>query len=383
MSPVATSWRELRAWSATHSAELRLCVRSTTAAVLTLAAAQLLHLPIALWAVLTVVILTQINVGRSLKASTDYLLSTLGGAIYAGAIGALVPHDNAFAVFAALAMALAPAVLLAALYPRFSAAPFTAVMVFFGPTITHTGPIAAALERVIEVAVGCVVGLLVSLFVLPARAQDLAIEAATGMLSLMARFLPELFAGFTQNLDQPALSDIQNRIGEALARLDKIAMEASHERITRLGAEPDQRPLLRTMLRLRHDLVILGRAAVAPLPEPLRQRLAPSLARVSETAADYLRSSAAALSARQAPPSLQAAESALEGYAAELTALRREGATRELSDEALERIFALGFALDQLRLHLRDLARCVSEFATARNLAPSKLAASSAAGGTR
>jgi uncharacterized membrane protein YccC len=375
MSPLATGWSELRAWSATHSAELRLCVRSTTAAVLTLAAAQLLHLPIALWAVLTAVILTQINVGRSLKASTDYLLSTLGGAVYAGAIGALVPHDNAVAVFAALAIALAPAVLLAALYPRFSAAPFTAVMVFFGPTITHTGPIAAAFERVIEVAVGCVIGLLVSLLVLPARAQDLAIEAATQMLSLIARFLPELCAGFTHDLDRAALSDMQNRIGEALARLDKIALEAWHERITRLGAEPDQRPLLRTMLRLRHDLVILGRAAAAPLPEALRQRLAPSLARVSETAAAYLRASAAALLARQAPPSLEAAESALEGYAGELAALRREGATRQLSDEELERIFALGFALDQLRLHLRDLARCVGEFATARSLTPSDVAA--------
>jgi len=374
MGPLATSWRELRAWSATHNAELRLCVRSTTAAVLTLAAAQLLHLPIALWAVLTAVILTQINVGRSLKASTDYLLSTLGGAVYAGAIGALVPHNNAFAVFAGLAIALAPAVLLAALYPRFSAAPFTAVMVFFGPTITHTGAIAAAFERVIEVAVGCVIGLLVSLFVLPARAQDLAIEAATGMLSLMARFLPELFAGFTQNLDRPVLSDVHDRIGEALARLDKIALEASHERITRLGAEPDQRPLLRTMLRLRHDLVIIGRAAVAPLPEALRQRLAPPLARVSETAAAYLRLSAAALLARQAPPSLETAESVLEGYAAELAALRREGATRQLSDEELERIFAVGFALDQLQLHLRDLARCVSEFAGARGVATSNVA---------
>jgi len=39
MRPLATSWSELRAWSATHGAELRLCVRSTTAAVLTLAAA--------------------------------------------------------------------------------------------------------------------------------------------------------------------------------------------------------------------------------------------------------------------------------------------------------------------------------------------------------
>src|SRR5262244_2618567 len=167
---------QLRAWSGSHGPELRLCVRSTTAGVLTLAATQVLHLPIALWAVLTAVILTQISVGRSLKATIDYSASTLGGAVYAGAIGALVPHDNQFAVFVALAIALAPAVLLAALNARFSAAPFTAVMVFFGPTITHTGPIAAAFERVIEVAVGCVVGLAVSLVVLPARAHDLAVK---------------------------------------------------------------------------------------------------------------------------------------------------------------------------------------------------------------
>jgi uncharacterized membrane protein YccC len=363
MSRLATDWGRLRSWSSTHSAELRLCVRSTTAALLTLATAQLLHLPIALWAVLTAVILTQINVGRSLKATMDYLISTLGGAIYAGAIGALVPHDDQFAVFAALAMALAPTVLLAALYPRFSAAPFTAVMVFFAPTITHTGPIAAAFERVIEVAVGCVVGLVVSLVVLPARAHDLAIEAATQMLGLMARFVPELFAGFTRQLDRPTLADIQNRIGEAFARFDRVAAEATHERITRISADSDQGPLLRTLLRLRHDIIIIGRAAVVPLPEPFLPRLAPWLARISESVADYLRASAAALSARQAPPSLDRLEAALDGYGAEFAALRREGFTRALAEEAAERIFALGFALDQLRLHLRDLARCVAELA--------------------
>jgi uncharacterized membrane protein YccC len=377
MSHLATEWDRLRSWSSTHSAELRLCVRSTTAAVLTLAAAQLLHLPIALWAVLTAVILTQISVGRSLKASIDYLVTTLGGAVYAGAIGALVPQDNAVAQFAGLAMALAPAVLLAALNPRFSAAPFTAVMVFFGPTITHTGPIAAAFERVIEVAVGCVIGLLVSLVVLPARAHDLAIEAATQMLGLMARFLPELFAGFSRQLDPPALADIQNRIGEAFARFDKVAAEAAHERITRLSAEPDQRPLLRTLLRLRHDIIIIGRAAVAPLPDTFLPRLGPCVARVSDSATDYFRASAAALSARQGPPSLDAIEAALDGYAAEFAALRREGFTRALADEAAERIFALGFALDQLRLHSRDLARCLAELSPERGSAVAGVAVNS------
>jgi hypothetical protein len=41
--------------------------------------------------------------------------------------------------------------------------------------------------------------------------------------------------------------------------------------------------------------------------------------------------------------------------------------TRELPDDTVEHIFALGFALDQLRLHLRDLARCIAEHAPARN----------------
>jgi uncharacterized membrane protein YccC len=377
MNRLPTTWSRLRAWSASHGAELRLCVRSTTAAVLTLAAAQVLHLPIALWAVLTAVILTQISVGRSLKASMDYLVSTLGGAIYAGAIGAFIPHDNSLAVFAGLALALAPAVLLAALNARFSAAPFTAVMVFFGPTITHTGPIAAAFERVIEVAVGCVVGLFVSLVVLPARAHNLVIEAATQMLALMARFLPELFAGFTGSLDRLALADMQNRIGEDLGRLDRLAGEAVHERITRLGAEPDQRPLLRTMVRLRHDIIIIGRAALSPLPGAFLPPLRPHLARITEACADYLRASGAALSARQAPPPLDAVETALDGYAAEFAALRRAGLTRDLSDEAVERIFAFGFALDQLQLHLRDLARCIAELASGDSAAVASMAATS------
>ena len=380
MSDLARGWSRLRAWSASHGPELRLCVRSTTAAVLTLAAAQVLHLPIALWAVLTAVILTQISVGRSLKATIDYLVSTLGGAVYAGAIGALVPPHNQFAMFVGLAIALAP-VLLAALNARFSAAPFTAVMVFFGPSITHTGPIAAAFERVIEVAVGCVTGLVVSLVVLPARAHDLAIKAATEMLDLMARFLPELFTGFTQNLDRATLASIQTRIGEAFGRLDKAALEAQHERMTRLRAEPDQAPLLRTLLRLRHDLIMVGRAAVAPLPGAFGTRLGPWLARVCETFAEYLRASAAALSTGQEPPPLDDVEAALDGYAAEIAALRRQGLTRELPDEAVERIFALGFALDQLHLHLRDLARCLTEFGPARNAAVAKVAVN--AGETR
>jgi uncharacterized membrane protein YccC len=375
MKHITMAWRWLRRPPRERGAELRLCLRMTTAAVLSLAVAHLLNLPIALWTVLTAVILTQMSVGRSLKATTDYLAGTLGGAIYAGAVGALVPHDNEVALLAALALAIAPAALVVAINPRYSAATFTAVMVFFGPTITHTGPIASAVERVIEVAVGGIVGLFVSLLVFPARAHDLAIEAAAQMIDLMTRFVPELFAGFTQELDQSALHAMQNRIGAAFARLDTVAVEARHERMTRLAAEPDQAPLLRTLLRLRHDLVMIGRAAAVPLPATFRSRLAPPVTRISETASDYLRGCSGALLARQGPPSLEAIEAALDGYDAEFAAMR--SLTRDLSDETVERIFALGFALEQLRRNFSDLGRCVTELAPTRSAPVAKVAANS------
>src|SRR5262249_57038938 len=124
----------------------------------------------------------------------------------------------------------------------------------------------------------------------------------TEMLDLMARFLPELFMGFTQNLDRATLASIQSRIGEAFGRLDKAALEAQHERMTRLRAEPDQAPLLRTLLRLRHDLIMVGPAALAPLPGAFGAPLGPGPARGCRPGSADLRARPPALSPAQAPP---------------------------------------------------------------------------------
>jgi hypothetical protein len=54
---------------------------------------------------------------------------------------------------------------------------------------------------------------------------------------------------------------------------------------------------------------------------------------------------------------------ALAAYAAEIAALRRDGVTRSLSGNAMESLFALGFALDQMHRNFKDLERCVAEWA--------------------
>jgi len=193
------------------------------------------------------------------------------------------------------------------------------------------------------------------------------VDAASRMLTLMAGALPELCAGLTGSLDASAISRIQDPLGEALARLNAIAPEVRHEQITRIGETPDPGPLMRTLLRLRHDLVMIGRAALVPLPESVRPRLGPLVATAAGTVANYLRATAAALELRADPPSSDRVEAALDRYAAEVAAIRGEGLTRGWSSDAVERLFALGFTLDHMRRNLGDLARCVSELARGRS----------------
>jgi uncharacterized membrane protein YccC len=361
-----------------RNVELRQCVRATAAALLSFVLAEFLQVPLVLWVVLTALIVTQMSVGGSLKATFDYLVGTLGGAVYGGAVATLLPHGNDLALAAVLAAAVAPLALLAAINPSFRAAPITASIVLLGPTTAQSGPIGSAIERVIEVALGSISGLAVSLWVLPARAHLLTFEAAARMLDLMADVLPDLCSGFSRSLELSAIREMQNRIGAALARLDSISAEARRERLTLDPSEPDLAPLLRTLLRLRHDLVIAGRAAVAPLPDALQPRLGGALARVTAAAAEYLRGCAAALLARREPPALTATDAALEAYSDEIAGIRREQLMRQMPGEVVERIFALGFALEQMHQNFRDLGRCVAESASA-----SKAAGKAATDGAR
>ncbi|MGA2126599.1 MAG: FUSC family protein [Xanthobacteraceae bacterium] len=363
MKRVATGWGSLRKRLWEHRGELALSLRVTTAAVSSFALSYLLHIPLPLWTVLTAVILTQASFGQSLKATFEYLVGTLLGAAYAGILAALVPHDNDVALAGVMALAVAPLALLARLNPAFRVATFTGVLVLLIPGTTHVGPIESALYRVLEVAVGGLTALGVSLLVFPARAHALAIEGAAELLDLMARSLSELVSGLTHSCDASAIRRIQDGIGRAFGQLDAVGAEARVERIGFLAAEPGLGPLLRTLLRLRHDFVMVGRAAAVPLPEAFQARLGPRLAQVATTAAEYLRRSGEALRGRRDPPPLEPAEAALAGCAEAFEAVRRDGLTRDLPVDTVERIFALGFTLDQLLQNFRDLQRCVRDAA--------------------
>ncbi len=238
--------------------QLFLSIRVTIAALASLALAQLLQLPLPLWAVLTAVIVTQMSVGRSLKATFDYLVGTLGGAVYGGAIGVFIPHSSEVALLAVLALGVAPLALIAAINPKFSVAPITAIIVLLIPTMTHATPIASAIDRVIEVALGGFTGFVVSILLLPSGAHSHVVAAAAHTLDQMARALGELLAGLTQGLDV----DSPRHSGRYRTGFDAIEWGGSGGRRRAVGAP---RP------RARYRAAVAHAAEVAPRPGDDRQ----------------------------------------------------------------------------------------------------------------
>lgn len=343
--------------------ELGLGVRVTTAALAALIIALTVGLKLPLWAVLTAIIVTQMSVGRSLKATRDYLVGTIGGAIYGGAVAILIPHSNEGALLAVLVLAVAPLAFIAAINPSLNVATVTAIIVLLLPMMNYNTPLESAIDRVLEVTVGAVTGLLVSFLVLPSRAHNQVRASSAEALDLIATALTELLASLTRGRDNEALHRLQDGIGHALTNLNAIGAEAERERAAHLSSGPDTGPLLRTTLRLRHDLVMIGRSTVVPLPSALQVRLAGPLSRVSDAMATFLHSTAVALRSGTGAPAIWPVQTALQAYAGEVGALRQEGLTRGLPGDVAERFFAIGFSLEQMRQNLKDLERCVAEWA--------------------
>jgi hypothetical protein len=260
---------------------------------------------------------------------------------------------------------VAPLAFIAAINPSLNVATVTAIIVLLLPVMNHGNPLDSAIDRVMEVTVGAITGLVVSFVVLPSRAHSQIRARAAQVLDLLASALTELLSGLTRGLDTNALHGLQDGIGTALVGLNAVGAEAERERAAKLSSGPDTGPLLRTVLRLRHDCVMIGRATVTPLPVELQTRLATPLAGVSTAISGYLRNMAVALRTGRGAPAIWPVQSALETYAAAVAAMRSDGLTRGVAGDVTERFFALGFSLEQMRQNLRDLERCVSDWSEA------------------
>ena len=361
------SLRRITDWLRGRNGELRLALRTTLAGLITFFLAQVLVLPQAYWAVFTSIIVIQASVGGSLKAGFDRMLGTVAGAIWGVPVTLAIPHRDTLGTGVALAVAIAPLALVAALRPSYRIAPVTAVIVLLSTTGVQLGPVHYATDRVLEIGLGCLVSFAVSLLVLPTRAHGLLAESAATVILALRDLLDLLLQDPTRSPDGTALAARQLSLNQALARVEGFVDEMRRERANRLADAPDAEPVARNLRRLRHDLTAIGRSVTEPLPEPARQYLTEATSQLRWTISDHLAGCAAAVRGRRAPPSLDQVDQALMAFREAMDRLRQSGRLRGLGIEEVERAFSLAFAVQQLRADLGDLAGRIAEHATLAN----------------
>ncbi len=357
----------IKTWGTRREGELRHALRVTAAALIAFTVAETLALPQGYWAVFTAVLVTQASVGGSVKAALDWLFSTLGGGVYAAFVGTVIPHSDPIVMGLGLGVALAPLAYLAAVRPTFRFAPVTGVIVILVAPVQHLSPAASAMNRLIEISIGGFIGLVVSLFILPARASHILNQAAARTLGNFADVLPLLLRSDRASI-QHELTAKHDAALNQIAKLTLAVEEAKRERSSFLSNEPDPEPVLRTLQRLRADIIMLGRATAEPFPDTYHARLSEALKAAVEAIAASFREIGESLEDRRPPPSLMAVEQAIAHYAHEVGEVREAGFTRGLAGDIIGRTFAVGFAIEQLKINLKDLASRTAE--RARKSAP-------------
>lgn len=351
-----------------RQAELKLALRVTIAGTLAFGITKALNLPQGYWAAITAVVIMQASVGGSLKAAVERFMGTLAGAAYGGLIAAFIPHSSPLGTAAAMIAALFPLALLAAIKPSFRVAPVTSLIMLLPPTGQSIGPLAAAADRVMEITLGNIVGVIVSLFVLPARAHTLMMEAAAKVVTLNADLIDVLIGELTGDpKGRSALQKIHPQIRAALKKAEAAADEAARERKSSLTEAADPEPLIRTLYRVRHDLVMIGRAATNPLPDGVLDKLGPSLTALKNETTALLSGLAHALRTRRAPPDAASFQDALHTFVSETEALRSQALAHDLPYGSFGQVFALGFAFEQFRKDLEDLLARTGDLASSRS----------------
>ena len=351
-----------------YESELRLVVQALSAASLSLVIAEALGLPQSYWAVITALIIVQGSLGGTLAAGLDRVVGTLAGAAL-GVAAALARAAWDVNQVVLLVLAVAPLALLAAIRPSFRVAPVTAAIVLLASS-SNASPIAAALYRVVEIALGTVVGIAVSMLVLPSRARQLCFERSAEVLALLSQLLV-LHLQPPDKTKQEAVDRLNERVRTGLDKVATAAQEARREHAIRVAEEPVPDRLVRGLRRLRIDVVFVGRVAAAK--EFDWYGLRPVLGEVAGSFRAVLEALAGTLRGENFAPELGPDLTDLDRAIAKLRSAIDAGADDPVASGAPvalggpvapRRPVVLPFVIDTLRRDLGDLADALARPAT-------------------
>jgi uncharacterized membrane protein YccC len=353
-----------------HKAEARHALRVMAATAVCYALYVEFDLPQGYWAVFTTLIIMQASIGATVGASVDRMYGTVLGAVLGGAgaaLAALAPADLTPAA-KGLAVVVSGGITayVAMLRPNMKVAPVTAAIMVLS-SAGKLGPLEAAFYRVVEIAVGSVVGVGATLLIFPARSRTVVAERTGQVLQLVSELFGRYIGWLERGEAEPpeALYDIHDRVRAAIGAVEQAVDDAERERAARLGYHHLSPATPRTLWRIRSEAVTLGRALRIPWPPELRARLSEPGAKMLRADAAFLLACRDALATGRTVDRSDLIERHDQLEAAVHT-LRRERVTHDFTLETVGAAFSFTFALESLYGHLGDMADRVDEAALGR-----------------
>lgn len=346
--------------------ELRQTFRVTVGAAMAYAAYKLLGLQQGYWAVFTVLIVMQGSIGGTLGAAKDRMIGTLAGALIGG-VGAAIHSGTSWGVGITLVITTGIAALGAAVYPQLRVAPVTvAIMLLSEPAGTPVEQF--VVDRVIEIALGGVIGVLATVLILPARSHGVVVARAIAVLERLRKLLLseaeaiEHGEALQPSSEHPALR-------QALTAVEQAMNDANRERASRLADHSIPAAIPRTLWRIRNDLVLIGRTLSEPLPPAIAATLAPATAQLLRAEANLVGRCAEALHAITTV-ARQDMDEPYRVFTETFSRMRHENITRQLDFNAAGRVFGLAYTLENLHRDLADLTDRIDEVVTGQPRAP-------------
>jgi hypothetical protein len=316
---------------------------------------QLLGLKQGQWAIFTVLIVMQGSVGATAGAAVDRLVATVAGALLGGAVVLLIPH-HPLTIGVALVLAVGLTAFAAVRQPRLRGAGLTVAIVLL--TRSPDIPVGTfVFDRILEITLGGVIGVLASRLVLPAQSGNVMIERFRAVMQVMADMLSEQ----ADALETGAVVfsvDASIALRKSLVAAEALLVEARRERTMLLARHEVSEAIPRTLWRIRNGVVHIGRLLEVPLPEDLVALVGVPAAAMLRELGEGVQACIAALGTeRGAAPGHACAEA----FDAAFAALEHSRAIKDIAFEDIGRLFGLAFALRKLRQDIDDLAERIAE----------------------
>jgi uncharacterized membrane protein YccC len=264
-------------------AAVRHAVRLSAAAVLAAEFTRMLGLEQGFWAVITAIIVVQGSQAGTLGAAIDRLLATISGGVLGVAV-VWIGSELHIPEAVRLVMATVPFAMLALHRSSFRMAPMTAAIVVM---ISGSGEQALmfALDRLLEITIGSVIGVMVAHLLLPGPARATIRDGTVATLEALGA----MALGHLTRCGAAEIDPLDKHVREHLSQMTAASKEEAREHKIHMSAAPSAAPLLHTLRRLQDDVMILARLMAMEADGPDRAELGAIVQAQFDAAASCLR----------------------------------------------------------------------------------------------